>query len=205
MCKNCVQSLVKKRIAPLGRTPKKPKEFQYLKGVIYALDYAQNPVIQAALEQFKYRFTSELAEYFGELIHEKLKELWMLSSRKIYLVPIPLHPRRLAYRGFNQAQVIAEQIQAKALPLKITTLPLLERIRNTSQQAKLNRQERQKNLYNAFKLNKKFVQYRPEEKDLYFLIDDVSTTGSTLENAAKALAEQGFGKVYGLVVARALK
>ena len=110
-------------------------------------------------------------------------------------------------------------------------MPILERIRETKQQARLNKKERHENLKEAFQLNTKIVQdftytwgpnirywgerikgvrenFKREngkKKPLYFLVDDVCTTGSTLENCAEVLKRNGFDKVYGLVVARAFK
>jgi len=204
LCKKCVQSFVKKRISRSGSPGDEPKEWRHLDGVIYALDYAKNPSIKAAIEQFKYKFNQELAGYFSTLIVEKIGELGMIRGKRLCFIPVPLHRKRLAWRGFNQAQVIAEKVAAgSSLPIEIT--PLLERVRHTEQQAKLRRHERLRNLTDAFRMNKKFVQYAPDPDALYFLVDDVCSTGATLENAAKTLKEHGLQKIYGLVVARAFK
>ena len=171
--------------------------------MIYGLDYAKNPQIKAAIKQFKYRFTKELADHFANLIVEKIGELNMVKNRQIILIPVPLHKKRLNERGFNQAEVIARAV-ANHLPDQIKIIPLLERIRHTKQQAKLDKEGRHKNLEGAFKLNKFCVQ-KYSSNNLYFIVDDVCTTGTTLEHCTKALKENGFGKVYGLVIARALK
>ncbi|MFH0820300.1 MAG: hypothetical protein V1908_00850 [Candidatus Peregrinibacteria bacterium] len=195
---------MKRKILRSRHSSPEPKEFCHLDGVIYGLDYAKNPQIQAAIEQFKYRFTQKLSVYFAALIVEKLGELVMTKGRKIRLIPVPLHPKRLNYRGFNQALVIAKAIQVHS-PEKIEVLEFLQRIKNTTQQAKLHKKERQKNLLDALCMNKKFVQHTLETDALYFLVDDVCTTGATLENAAQILKQWGIPKVYGLVVARAFK
>jgi ComF family protein len=202
LCADCLGSLVRKRIRPY---PKKqdPPEFRHLDGVIYALDYAKNPQIKAAIKQFKYRFTEELAIPFARLIVEKVGELGMAQGRPLALIPIPLHAKRFRERGFNQAEVVARSIQSEAGQGAYEVLPLLVRQKATSQQAKLNRVERQANLENAFIMNKKFV-HRFDGEKIYFLVDDVCTTGATLDNAARVLKEAGIPKVYGLVVARAL-
>ncbi|MFH1012624.1 MAG: hypothetical protein V1760_02650 [Candidatus Peregrinibacteria bacterium] len=206
LCKNCVQGFKKKRIRPISfHSPVKPREFQYLDGVIYALNYAKNPQIKAAIEQFKYKFNRDLSEYFGDLIAEKLGELTMAKNRPLQLIPVPLHRKRLYYRGFNQAEVIAKSIVKRMGPYKTQIAPVLERTRHTKQQAKSNPWLRRHHLKGAFRLSKKFVQEAPSSGWLCFLVDDVCTTGSTLENCAKVLKENGWGKVYGLVVARAFK
>ena len=232
MCADCLASLAKRRIVARGRR-RSPPEFRYLDGLVYALDYEKNPQIKAAIKQFKYRFTEELAWPFARLLDEKLSELGMVRDRSITLIPIPLHPSRFRERGFNQAEVVAKTLQ-QVSHHAIAIGPLLERVKATSQQAKLSRDGRHENLKEAFIMNKKFIQYfslhaqagpqfswgernKGEEKlikrserkkscasdPLYFLVDDVCTTGATLENAAKVLKEAGVPKVYGLVIARA--
>lgn len=206
LCKKCVQELRKRKISQRVRLPAgRPREFSHLAGVIHALDYAENPAIKAAIEQFKYKFNQELAVYFGSLIAEKIGELAMAKNRPICLIPVPLHRRRLFYRGFNQAELIARAVRDKMPGKNICILPLLCRVKHTTQQAKLTRRDRLQNMESAFSMNKKFVHKSARQWALYFIVDDVCTTGATLENCAAVLKENGFERVYGLVVARAFK
>lgn len=200
LCKNCVHKISKKRVPPFSC--KNESEFKNLKGLIYGVGYAENPIIKVALRQFKYKFNQELADYFSEILSEKIGELSMTSDRSIILIPIPLHKKRLNERGFNQSEVLANHL-AKQCP-EVQVLNLLLRDRYTGQQAKLDRESRHKNLQNAFSLNKKFV-HKYSSKNLYFIIDDVCTTGATIESGAGVLKKNGFEKIYGLVVARAFK
>ena len=203
LCLDCLKSLSKKKIKSHYQKVPDP-DFRHLDGVIYALDYAKNPQIKAAIKQFKYRFTQDLADHFANLIVEKIGELNMAKRKRIILIPVPLHKKRLNYRGFNQAEMIANAVQRKLPKEKAKVIEMLKRIRHTKQQAKLDKEGRHENLEGAFKLNKFCVQeYNP--KNLYFIVDDVCTTGTTLEHCTKALKENGFEKVYGLVIARALK
>jgi ComF family protein len=203
LCSDCLAALAKRRIKRFSRRKGEP-EFRYLDGVIYALDYARNPQIQAAIRQFKYRFNEELALPFANLINEKIDELAMAKGRRLVLVPVPLHPKRIRERGFNQAEVIARAIQVERTRGLCEIQNLLVREKETGQQARLTKIERHRNLADAFIMNKKIV-HDSRSENLYFIVDDVCTTGSTLENAAKALRENGFGKIYGLVIARAFK
>jgi competence protein ComFC len=156
LCEDCLKSLDKKKISPVYCKTDKDPDFHFLDGVIYALDYAKNPQIQAAVKQLKYRFTQELAEHFSNLIAEKIGELGMVKNRKIILIPVPLHKKRLNYRGFNQAAIIAKAVANKISDKKADVINLLERSKETQQQAKLNREERHKNLHGAFKINDQF-------------------------------------------------
>ena len=200
LCKKCVQEF---RIKPLQAKSICPssKDFEYLDGVIYGADYAQNPQIQAAITQFKYKFTRELVGQFGELVSDKMKEMGMLKSRQAALVPVPLHKKRLNYRGFNQADLIARET-ATRFGGQAEVHSVLFRVKNTSQQAKLNKHERKLNLAEAFEVA---GDIGPLTGKVCFLVDDVCTTGATLDNCARALKQSGVSKVYGLVVARAFK
>lgn len=205
LCAECLKNLDKRKIKS-GYQKAKDPDLHHMDGVIYALDYARNPQIQAAVKQFKYRFTEEMANYFADLIVEKIEELNMIKNKQIALIPVPLHKKRLNYRGFNQAEVIAKAVQSR-LKGKAEITPLLERIRHTDQQAKLHKKARHENLRGAFIMNKKIVheQNSCSKNLIYFLVDDVFTTGATLESCAQILKSELPIKVYGLVIARAFK
>lgn len=102
------------------------------------------------------------------------------------LVPVPLHRRRLQWRGYNQAQLLAENL-AKQLP-SLRVAPLLERIRNTSTQTSLDRDERHKNMTGAFRLRHDATL---DITTRYVLVDDVFTTGATLNACASTLMDAG--------------
>jgi ComF family protein len=177
--------------------------WKHLNGLIYGVDYHQNPAIQAMINQFKYKFNQQMLNNLTELMMEKLQQLSMVQDKPIVLIPIPLHSRRQRERGFNQAELLCKELKSKySADLKIQKA--LKRVKYTSQQAKLNCAERQKNLNEAFEI-------RPDadleilNQSVCFLVDDVCTTGATLENAAIILKKSGVERVYGLVAARAFK
>ncbi len=211
LCVECLRNLDKNKISPIYRRKELDPDFNKLDGVIYALDYAKNPQIKAAIKQLKYKFTQDLAEYFANMIAEKIRELNMVKNKQIILIPVPLHKKRLNYRGFNQAEVITRAIASRFSDDQMQVIELLERIRHTDQQAKLDKYERRKNLGGAFVISSgsremnNFCVHKYNPSTIYFIVDDVCTTGSTLEECAGVLKENGFKKVYGLVVARAFK
>ena len=205
LCTECIKQLSIINLQFLKKKSKDAKrEFKYLDGVIYGVDYAENPQIKAAVKQFKYRFTQELKEFFADLISDKLKQLSMIGGRRIVLIPVPLHRKRYYQRGFNQALLIAKAVQSRVED-RIDVIYPLERVKNTPQQAKLSKKKRHRNLKNAFAIKSGFQSESGLQKKVYFIVDDVCTTGTTLESCAKVLKEAGVKKVYGLVVARAMK
>lgn len=112
------------------------------------------------------------------------------------LVPVPLHPRRLAERGFNPAQLLA---RALARETRARVAPdLLRRIRDTPKQSQLGREQRAHNVAAAFVLTAAL----PRGARLV-LIDDVRTTGSTLRACCEELSAHGAGTVEAVVLAQA--
>lgn len=112
-----------------------------------------------------------------------------------FITPVPLHAERERERGYNQAALLAEQT---ARLVHSTYLPILERTRATADQIGLNALERRANVQNAFQT----TDPRCAGKNIA-LIDDVCTTGATLDACAAVLFANGARGVYGLTIARA--
>jgi ComF family protein len=112
------------------------------------------------------------------------------------LVPVPLHPTRLIERGFNQAELLAQAVGEQK---SISVLPALERLRETGQQAKLEKELRIKNMEDAFQTCKKVKGMR------LLLVDDVCTTGATAKACIRALSSAGAKNVSLCVAAVTLK
>jgi len=199
LCIKCRSELKIRHLRSKSVFPSK-SDFLNLDGVIYAADYAENHGLMAAIKQFKYKYTRDLADDFSDLLNEKLNELNMMRGSKGILIPVPLHKKRQAERGFNQAELLAESIINKNSSLEL--ISLLKRVKNTAQQAKLNKKQRHKNLKDAFVINN---QMNRNDGKICFLVDDVCTTGATLDACAKTLKTAGMKRVYGLVIARAFK
>jgi len=117
-----------------------------------------------------------------------------------YIVPVPLHPSKLRKRGYNQAAVLATPI---AKQLKITHAPhMLKRIRKTPPQSGLTPSAREQNLVNAFAFNAK--KYNVENKKI-FLVDDIFTTGSTMNACAQMLINHGASRVEAISLSIVVK
>ena len=154
--------------------------------------FSFNPELQSAIHSFKYRYKPDMAKYLAPFLHMAFLRAPELAGPD-RLVPVPVHKKRLAERGFNQSQALARELSA------LTGIPaedVLEKIIHTRPQAGLSRKERLANLENAFA-----VTGAVNGLDI-LLIDDVATTGSTLEQCAAALKKAGARKVRALTLAR---
>lgn len=157
-------------------------------------------MLKKAIHSLKYHHQPEdIAEKLGELLSKTFKLLPTTSYELLTILPIPLHPSRLKSRGFNQSELLTEKMKA-CLNYKLltTNYHLLSRTKSTpSQVQSQTRAARLKNLENAFALTGSI-----HREKTYLLIDDIATTGSTLEQCCKVLKENGAKEVWGLVLAR---
>ena len=136
--------------------------------------------LKRAIALMKYNNKPELGRVLGEL----LGQTWLDSdpiSRKITVVPIPLHQQKLKTRGFNQAQIIAQSF-CRITGYSLNTQALI-RVRETKAMFDLNPEERIKNLQGAFKVGSKLP------KHPVLLIDDIYTMGTTVRESVKVLSE----------------
>lgn len=157
-----------------------------------------NEASKPMILRFKHADALHIAPLFVEWLYQAGHELFHQAE---YLVPIPLHWSRLVYRGFNQAAVLSYKLSKK---VKIPHLAdLLERTRRTPPQGDLTAKEREKNVAHAFKLNKKYEQLIRGKHIL--LIDDVFTSGATVQACTKILKKSGAKQVDILTLARVIK
>jgi ComF family protein len=145
------------------------------------------------VHKFKYKGVTALAEPLGGL----MAEYWYTHPMPAdVLVPVPLHKNRLRERGFNQAALLAHQL-SKRIHLAVDEQTLV-RQRATALQVDLDTEERKKNVRDAFRCTTGALADRR-----VLLIDDVCTTGATLEACAVALEDSGTQCVQALTLARA--
>lgn len=150
--------------------------------------WVYDDVMRESIARYKYKGSLEYAEFYGKEIadcHGK----WIKVHGDI-LVPVPLHKRKQRIRGYNQAEVLAKIIGEK-LQIPVRSKGLY-RSRDTLPQKELNDAERLKNLAKAFEADKE--QFSPAEKVM--LVDDIYTTGSTIEACTKALQKAGVREIY---------
>lgn len=175
----------------------------YLTRVWWASSY-ENISVRNALMQFKYHHNVSLAEVLAEFIIASVKKRAQAHAAHIpanaVFLAVPLHAKKERTRGFNQSELLASRI-AHNLSMPFLQTNTLVRVHHTAPQAQTgSREKRIKNMDHAFKINEASAQ---EIKNrLIILVDDIATTGSTLNDAARALKEAGAAHVWGLVVAK---
>jgi ComF family protein len=154
--------------------------------------YAYEPPLQQAIHLFKYRGKVILAGALGTLLRESRPDMPEIDV----LMPVPLHPSRLREREYNQSLLLADELNRDLrLPLVYDNLV---RQRATPPQTELSRSERLANLRRCFAVQ------RPDEVEgkRVLLVDDVMTTGTTINECAKVLRKAGAAEVYAVTLAR---
>ncbi len=157
--------------------------------------------VRQLVHRFKYQRQLYLRRSLAELFRGGLENERIDLSEPWVFVPVPLHARKLRERGFNQAEEIA---RLAGEPFRIPVVPALRRTRYTESQAGLTRAQRLLNLDGAFALRRPAGRTRKELADRQILlVDDVFTTGSTVQECARVLkTEGGVKKVIVVTVAR---
>lgn len=184
-----------------------------LTGLLIASSW-ENLLLRQIIYEYKYRFIKDLSIPLSELLVIFLNHSGFFTQHLpldvdfYILIPVPLHKRRLIWRGFNQAELLAKQLN-KYLKIPLVN-NLIIRSRHTPPQMDINdKSERIKNISDAFQLNPEFNRHNnqpltcPQVRGkIIILIDDVCTTGSTLEECAKILKPLKPKEIWGLVIAR---
>jgi ComF family protein len=152
--------------------------------------------LRTCIHALKYDGQKRLAEPLGKLL---VQAYIAYGLRADLVIPVPLHKEREQQRGYNQTTLLARQF-ARQLGLTLRE-DILQRARATPVQVGLNGQERQQNVEGAFACTPQFTTGALSGRTI-LMIDDVCTTGSTLEASAAPLFAAGVQSVYGLVLAR---
>ncbi len=171
-----------------------PDDGPHLDGLISAAPYKE-PLVRKLVETCKYRLVQDIAPILGGIIWEEIQNQELVEYFKYWtIIPLPLHGSRLKWRGFNQAELIAQKIsELSGIPMRTN---LLARLKKTKVQAELKDDERIINVKSAFSA----LQDLRGRKII--IIDDVATTRSTLNQACIALKQSGATEVWGWVFAQ---
>ena len=177
-----------------------------LSGLYFALSYKEKSLIRKLIHQFKYKpYTKNLAKPLASLIIEHFiitqkntDDIWQNSV----LIPVSLDKKKLKIRDYNQSEELAKEL-SKVLKIPVVS-DVLIKVKKTEPQMKLKKEEREKNLSGAFAISP--ACHSRESGNLVgkkvFLVDDVYTTGSTMEECARVLRDAGAKSVWGIAIAR---
>lgn len=148
------------------------------------------------IHTMKYKGFRSVGEVLGRVLGEELKHQQVECD---YIIPVPIHKARLRERGFNQSYHISKRV-CKIIGGKVID-DLVVRVRNTQTQTKLNREERSENVRKAFQINYKHKLH--VEGSVVLVVDDVITTGATINEITEVLRTCGVKKVMAATVAMA--
>ncbi|WP_312368787.1 ComF family protein [Lachnoclostridium sp.] len=171
------------------------KQHHYTRGFACFL---YNEKLKKSLSDFKYHAKKEYADFYVDYMVSNLGD-WIYKTKAEVLIPVPLHKNKYKQRGFNQAQLLAEGL-SKALSIPVDN-KLLVRTMDTKPQKKLDNKERMKNLERAFSIStnsKKSEELFPYKRVI--LVDDIYTTGSTIEACTNVLQKAGCLEVFFVTV-----
>lgn len=156
-----------------------------------------NEAARTSMAAIKYKNKREYLDFYAAAADYRFRKTvtgWKADA----LVPVPVHPSRLRKRGFNQAEEFAKRLgRLWGIPVE---RGLLVRSRKTAPQRELNPQERLKNLQQAFAVRSGDRRRKQSVPDCVILIDDIYTTGSTMEACTRILKEAGVREVHVLVI-----
>ncbi|MBI5200794.1 MAG: ComF family protein [Elusimicrobia bacterium] len=197
-CLSSVRMLSERLCARCGAPHAKREDLcRRCRGRLFAVDairaaFSYRAPVRELLHSFKYRGRLDAGRALADWMAGRFRRHRELAGARA-IIPVPLHPRRLRERGFNQAELLAAAVsRASRLPC----LPGLVRTRRTRAQWGLSRDSRLKNLEGAFEWQ------GPPPPDSVLLIDDVCTSGGTLEACGLALQAAGAREIRAFVLAR---
>ncbi len=171
-------------------------------GLIFYADYRQ-VLIKKLIGLWKYKYVKTAGELIIDLLTKDLesfvednKFLPFADQKEILIIPVPIHKNKYLKRGFNQSEIIANAV-AKKFNWRVET-SIIERVKNTNSQTKLDKDGRKQNVKNAF-IVKDFSALKNKN---VVLIDDVYTSGSTIDELARAIKKYTDEKVWAIVFAK---
>ncbi len=158
--------------------------------------FAYKGTIKKLIHDYKYCNKTYYYKLFSYLLIKYMKENRYINFD--YITAVPLHKIKLRRRGFNQSKILAKQIGKF---FNIPYIEILKRNNNTEKQSNLSKYARQKNLQNAFAIANNKIPSLIKDSDI-LIIDDIFTTGATVEECSKVLKQNGANRVFVLTIAR---
>ncbi len=187
VCLTCGKQIEGGQAEYCGDCMRHPKSFKHNFALLNYNDAARH-----SMAAIKYKNKREYLDFYGRAVCRRFGRR-ILRVHPDFLVPVPVHPSRMRSRGYNQAQLLAERVGEE---LGIPVWPeALKRTKKTRPQKELDPAERLHNLQQAFAAG-----CLPDGARTVMLVDDIYTTGSTMEACARILLTMGVEEVYGLTI-----
>lgn len=186
-CKKCGKPIEKEELEHCADCTRREHVFEEAAGI-----FPYDKTMRESLMKCKYGGRKEYLDYYGQMMVRhggKFLTRWQPQA----IVPIPLHKIQMRQRGFNQSACLAHAL-GEALEIPVQE-HMLEKNRKTRPQKELEENQRRRNLLGAFSPGKEFCPLHS-----IVLVDDVYTTGSTVDEAAKCLKKAGAGDIYVLTL-----
>lgn len=191
ICKKCQINLIKR--IELGTDDYKLDNTKYFDEHIYLFNYYG--IMREKILQYKFQDKTYLYKMFSRIIINN-KKIYEKLSRYDIIIPVPIHKKRKIERGYNQCELIAKNISMET-GLSLNTISL-QKGKNTLAQSTLNKQDREKNIRNAYICrNEELI----KNKNI-LIFDDVYTTGNTVNECSKVLKTSGANNIGILTIAK---
>ncbi|MBC7476286.1 MAG: ComF family protein [Candidatus Sericytochromatia bacterium] len=153
-------------------------------------------LLKSLIYNYKYEGIKEYSKPFADLLAKKIS--YSFTFKFDYITSVPIHHEKLKSRGFNQADLLARDV---AKNLRINYLEIFDRSKETKAQFGLSGIEREKNIKDAFGI---ITNKNIKDKNI-LIVDDIFTTGSTLQELSKLALDKGVNKLYLATIARSIK
>ena len=214
-CIGCAMLTQTEGSYPAGRTCKRCRTKTLIRVFVSPFPY-HHATVQRLIHEFKYHRIRSISPLLGEFIVQYMSYYQISLPEQAFIIPIPLHPRKERVRGFNQALLLAQEI-SRSTSLTIDTHTLI-RTASTTPQTKLTASNRRSNVENIFALRdphavtypRAFVRNARASRSCdtsamrgktIIIVDDVKTTGATLEQAARVLKNAGAKEIWAITFA----
>lgn len=191
LCASCERSCVIQR-APVTHSGASTISLTYA-----ATEYRDQPIVQKLIATLKYKKAKDAARRCADLVASHLHLAHFVPPADCVMTAVPLHIKRLRERGFNQADHIA-RIIGETYSIPYMPNILIRRVHTPAQAHMDDRKKRLENMRGAFRC----IETGAIHKKTVIIVDDVMTTGATLEACARALKDAGARKVIAFVVAK---
>lgn len=194
VCIGCGLTVPARRRRIAGRTCNSCRKSTAV-GVFWSPFRYEEPLVRSIIRAYKYQRVQLMGEAFADIVAEAFERFGLALPPDALLVPIPLTPERERVRGFNQSELFARAL-GRRLGRPVSS-DILVRIRSAPAQVGLHGHDRRLNVAGAFALRR----FGATEKMAIVLVDDVKTTGATLNEAARLLRRAGARRVWAITAA----